>query len=106
MIKNPLRRSRQLTIATITLVTIAISWLLLAVVITMPRVAILKHVTPESSRFIYREALWLIPLSLALIVLLNAALGVFLGVRFFGTMNYVILAFNLVLVTYLIYLNY
>lgn len=106
MIRRPLRRSRQLTIAAITLVTIIVSWLLLTAIITMPRIAILKHARPESPRFIYREALWLIPLSLALIVLLNCALGLFLGVRFFGTMNYVILACNLALVTYLTYLNY
>ena len=106
MIRNTFRRSRQLRIATITLVTISITWLLLAVIITMPRIAVLKHTTPELSRFIYRGAIWLVPLSLALIVLLNCALGLFLGVRFFGTMNYVILACNLALVVYLIYLNY
>lgn len=106
MTKTPFQRSRQLRIAAITLTVLVISWLALTLMVTVPRLAILKHATPESARFIYRESLWLLPFSLALIVILNCVLGLLLGVRFFGTMNYVILGFDLVLVTYLIYLNY
>jgi hypothetical protein len=81
-------------------------WFLFFYLSLTPQLVLIKHLQPEKTQFIYKDSVWLIPFGFMVVIYLNLVLAKILEAKIFTKLNYFIIAYNIILVAYLIYLNY
>ncbi|KKS19274.1 MAG: hypothetical protein UU76_C0002G0016 [Parcubacteria group bacterium GW2011_GWC1_41_7] len=85
---------------------LVLGWVLLYLFSMTPQIAFIKHPSPETSQFIYKQNLPLISLSFLCLWALNLALGRLLKSKIFDKINTVVFAFLVLFIGYLLYLNF